>query len=266
MERLIRQGLAGSADQTIKIPSISEKQRRGSAGPGGCGACVDPAAQAGQTPVMCNLYRLDVASDILGDVFSAEVGADPWTGGYVAPGRPAPVVLRQDHRVRALVPRIWGVPPPPKGDRPITNIRNLESPFWIGTLRHVGARCLVPVTRFQEWGGRTGARTQHWFSVPSQPVFAFAGICRDSEVPSFAFLTTAPNPLVGAAHPKAMPLVLHREDWETWLTADWKTASRLVAPFPSQLMREEDAPQAANSGEIRAMARPQAIDLFSEGA
>ena len=215
---------------------------------------------------MCNLYRLDVSADILGDVFSAEVGADPWTGGYVAPGRPAPVIVRQDNRVRAIVPRLWGVPPPPKGDKPITNIRNLESPFWIGTLRHVGARCLVPVTCFQEWGGRAGARTQHWFSVPSQPVFAFAGICRDSEVPSFAFLTTQANPLVAKVHPKAMPVILPPEDWATWLAADWKTASRLVASFPSQLMRVEDGPQGSNSGENRAPAPSRAMDLFGEGA
>ena len=211
---------------------------------------------------MCNLYRLDVPADVLGDVFSAEVGADPWAGGYVAPRRPAPVVIRQENRVRAMVPRLWGVPPPPKGDRPVTNIRNLQSPFWIGNLRYIGSRCLVPVTSFQEWGGRAGARTQHWFSIPSQPIFAFAGIWRDSEVPSFALLTTDPNPLVATVHPKAMPLILQPEDWETWLSADWKTACKLVAPFPSQLMRMEAAPATNKAGENRVSAVPEPIDLF----
>ncbi|MFN5760106.1 MAG: DUF159 family protein, partial [Sphingomonadaceae bacterium] len=78
---------------------------------------------------MCNLYRLDVPATVLGDVFSADVGADIWAGGYVAPGKPAPVIVRQDNRVRAIVPRMWGVPPPPRVEKPITNIRNLESPF-----------------------------------------------------------------------------------------------------------------------------------------
>lgn len=211
---------------------------------------------------MCNLYRLDARAEILGDVFGAEVGADPWLGGYVAPGKPAPVILRQDNRVRAVAPRIWGVPPPPKGDRPVTNIRNLESPFWIGSLRYIGSRCLVPVTSFQEWGGRAGARTQHWFSVPSQPVFAFAGIWRESEVPSFAFLTTDPNPLVAGVHPKAMPLILQPDDYETWLAADWKTASKLVAPFPSQLMRMESPGRDGKAGENRPSAQAKAIDLF----
>lgn len=214
---------------------------------------------------MCNLYRLDSPAQTIGEIFDAVVGVDPWTGGYVAPGRPAPVIMRRDDGVRVMVPRLWGVPPPPKGDRPVTNIRNLESPFWIGSLRHVGARCLVPVTSFQEWGGRAGARSAYWFSVPSRPVFAFAGLMRDSEVPSFAFLTTAPNALVSRVHPKAMPMILHPEDYDGWLSADWKTASRLVAPFPAQLMHMETAPPAAQRPENRQPSRSPTIDLFSRG-
>ena len=214
--------------------------------------------------VMCNLYRLDAPAHQIADIFDAQAGGDPWVGGYVAPGRPAPVIVRQD-RGRVIVPRMWGVPPPPKGDHPITNVRNLSSPFWIGTLRHIGARCLVPVTSFQEWGGRAGARTQHWFSLPSRPIFAFAGILRDSEVPSFAFLTTEANPLVGSVHPKAMPLILHPEDYESWLAADWKRASQLVAPFPSQLMHMESSPEVGRTSENRRAGGGLPIDLFGAG-
>jgi putative SOS response-associated peptidase YedK len=41
---------------------------------------------------------------------------------------------------------------------------------------------------------------------------------------------------VGAVHPKAMPVILHAEDYDRWLTAEWKDAKALVEPFPSQLM------------------------------
>jgi putative SOS response-associated peptidase YedK len=158
---------------------------------------------------MCNLYRLDAHAAEIAAYFDSSPGADPWSPDYVAPGKFAPVIV-QGTSGRIMVPRQWGVPPPPKiaaeGGRPVTNVRNLESPFWIGTLRHTEFRCLVPVTRFMEWGGVKGMRQQHWFSVPSEPIFAFAGIWRDSEVPSFAFLTCDPNPLVGAVHPKARGL------------------------------------------------------------
>lgn len=188
---------------------------------------------------MCNLYRLDAPANQIAMALGAETNGDVWAGGYVAPGRYAPVVIRGEDGVRRMVPRQWGVPPPPKGDHVVTNVRNLASPFWIGTLRHTQFRCLVPTTRFQEWGGHKGARTQHWFSVPSIPVFAFAGIWRDSEVASFAFLTTEANAVVAPIHPRAMPVILHPEDYELWLAGDWKQAQRLAAPFPSQLMHME---------------------------
>ncbi len=187
---------------------------------------------------MCNLYRLDAAAHDMASLFDADPGVDPWDGGYVAPGRFGPVITGQ--KKRALRPMHWGYPPPPRGDRPVTNVRNLESPFWIGNLRHTELRCLIPATRFQEWSGKSGAKKQHWFSLPSQPIFAMAGIWRDTtDMPVFAMLTTEPNALVEPLHPKAMPVILHPEDYDVWLTADWKDAKRLVAPFPSQLMAVE---------------------------
>jgi putative SOS response-associated peptidase YedK len=187
---------------------------------------------------MCNLYRLDVPSNQIAGIFDAEPGIDPWDGGYVAPGKFGPIIT-QHQSSRQMRPALWGYPPPPRGDRLVTNVRNLESPFWIGRLRHPALRCLVPVTRFQEWSGPKGAKQQHWFSVPNQPVFAFAGIWEDTgEMHHFAFLTTDPNPMVARVHPKAMPVILHPEDFDVWLTAEWRDAERLVAPFPSQLMAE----------------------------
>ncbi len=190
---------------------------------------------------MCLLYRLDSSAKAIAGLFAADPGADPWTGDYVAPGKFAPVIV-QGKDSRRLVPRVWGVPPPPKvaaeGGRPVYNVRNLDSPFWTGTLRHTEFRCLVPVTSFMEWGGVRGAKTQHWFTVPSEPVFAFAAIWRDSEVPSFALLTCDSNPLVGAVHDKSMPVILNPWDYDRWLTGDWADARGLVDPFPSQLMAE----------------------------
>lgn len=209
---------------------------------------------------MCLLYRLDKPGAEIARLFDchfgADPGADPWTPDYVAPGKFAPVIV-QAREGRRLIPRQWGVAPPPKvlaeGGRPVCNVRNLDSPFWVGTLRHTKYRCLVPVTSFMEWGGvppaaagssKKPARTQHWFSVPSEPVFAFAGLWRDSEVPSFAFLTCEPNPLVGAVHDKSMPVIVAPWDYDRWLTADWPDAHNLVGPFASQMMTKTATPPA----------------------
>ncbi len=194
---------------------------------------------------MSNLYRLDATAADIAERFQADPGADPWNGDYVAPGRFAPVIVGGAKGGRRIVPRFWGVPAPTSfsmsGGRPITTVRNLESPFWIGTLRHTDYRCLVPVTAFQLWAqdkdAARGRSIQHWFSLAAAPLFAFAGIWRDSEVPSFAFLTCEPNRIVAAVNPGAMPMILHTEDHDRWLRADWKAAQSLVTPFPSQLMR-----------------------------
>ena len=72
--------------------------------------------------------------------------------------------------------------------KPVTNARNLESPFWCSMLTAPNHRCMVPATDFQEFTAQPNAdtrkKTANWFSVPSRPVFAFAGIWRKiGEVP-----------------------------------------------------------------------------------
>jgi putative SOS response-associated peptidase YedK len=194
---------------------------------------------------MTSLYRLDAPAAKIAAAFGAEADDDPWTSDYVAPARPAPVIVSDGRggSRRWLRPKLWGVPPPPQGTQPVTHVRNLQSPFWIGTLRHAELRCLIPATAFAYWSGVEGARRQLWFSVPSQPIFAFAGVVRQGEDwPCFAMLTTEANRLVAHHQPKAMPVILHREDHATWLSGEWRAAVALAVPFPSQSMTAGDAP------------------------
>lgn len=136
---------------------------------------------------------------------------------------------------------VWGVPLTVPGKRPgatvtkhVTNVRNLSSPFWRSMLANPEQRCLVPFTAFAEPKPNAG-REEVWFKVTSEPVSAFAGIWRASEAGNvFAFLTCEPNPLIAPIHPKAMPVILQREDYQGWLNGG--DAQCLAAPFPSQLM------------------------------
>jgi len=73
--------------------------------------------------------------------------------------------------------------------------------------------------------------------VPSRPIFGFAGIWRPTDRGNaYGFLTTEPNAIVAPIHPKAMPVILHDDDYDRWLNAPWEELSELVAPYPSQLM------------------------------
>ncbi len=54
----------------------------------------------------------------------------------------------------------------------------------------------------------------------------------------FAFLTTSANAEVGAVHPKAMPVILTREEeLDAWLAAPWPEAARLQRPLPDGSLR-----------------------------
>lgn len=197
---------------------------------------------------MCNLYKVRTTAQEMARLFDAI--PDPTNKiavekDYVAPGKPGHVVREEDGQ-RLLSAMSWGFP---FQGKPVTNVRNYTSPFWKSALANPARRCLVPVTEFQEWSVApmpdTGKKKAFWFSVPSQPVFAFAGIWRPTEgVPVYSFLTCGydgdpANHVVGAIHPKACPVVLHEEDYDRWLHTDLEDAIGLASPFPSQLMAVE---------------------------
>lgn len=163
----------------------------------------------------------------------------------MSPGRPGLTITAADGR-RQLHTMRWGFPPPPNVRSPVVNVRNYASPFWRSALKNPARRCLVPVTSFQEWSVDPdpviGKKRPHWFSLPSRPIFAFTGVWRPTETgPAYAFLTTGydgdpATHLVGAVHPKAMPVILHDEDHDRWLQAPVEEALTLAAPYPSQLL------------------------------
>jgi len=190
---------------------------------------------------MCNRYRVTAKDRDLAERYGVElpeyenVTLPP---PEIFPKRPGWVVVRDSRGQRRLGPMDWGFPPPPSAKAPVTNIRNLASPFWREGLARPERRCLVPVTEFCEWEGAAGAKVARWFSVPSVPIFSFAGLWKPVEGGGvFAFLTCEPNSLVEPIHPKAMPVILHPDDEERWLTGTVEEVLPLAAPFPSQLMQ-----------------------------
>ena len=203
---------------------------------------------------MTPLYRLDPHAQAIAARFGAVAGSDPWAGGSIAPGQFAPMITqgreaiagpRQPGQPRRMVPRLWGVPPPPsvagRGGA-VLSVRNPDSPFWIGNLRNSEFRCLVPASQFMIWGkgvDREGKRVRHWLACTDQPLFAFAGVWKDSEIPSFALLTCEPNALLRSLGAERMPALLPNdpEAWRLWLNGGWDRAAKLVQPYSSSAMR-----------------------------
>ena len=157
-------------------------------------------------------YRLDADASEVAAALRADPAGDIWPGGAVAPGGYAPVVISDRDHGRHIVPRQWGVPPPPRGSHVVPFVRNLDSPFWIGTLRHTQFRCLVPMTHVR--------KGSDWLAQPGGAVVACAGIWRDSEMPSVAILTSQTG--------DALPVIVPADAFDIWLRADIRIARRLI--------------------------------------
>ncbi len=129
---------------------------------------------------MCNLYSIYTTQEAMRRAF--EVSRD--SAGNVPPlpaifpDQMAPVVRSVDGE-RELIQMRWGFPPPPKvGNQPVTNVRNISSPFWRTWLKPQH-RCLVPLTSFSEYKDTKPRKTPVWFALnKNRPLAAFAGIWR----------------------------------------------------------------------------------------
>ncbi|MAL00176.1 MAG: hypothetical protein CL807_01140 [Citromicrobium sp.] len=188
---------------------------------------------------MCNLYKIRSSHTEIADFFDAvaqDFGAN--TAEEVYPGYPAPVVAQGMVR-----PMVWGFPlqrtgakGQPLKPKPVNNTRTdkLKSFFWRYSFEE--RRCLIPVSRFAEAEGERGAMTRTWFSVPDQPLFATAGIWRQTDEwgEAFSMIMTEANPQVAPIHNR-MPVILPRDNWAQWLEGTPQEAYRLCAPFAQPL-------------------------------
>ncbi len=137
---------------------------------------------------MCNLYTQTTAREAARRLFKVEpafdlLGNHPIENeGSVYPDKDAPVVRTRRDGARELLMMRWGFPPAEEKGRPVTNVRNLSSPYWRGWLDKPAFRCLVPAERFAEpHPTRKDAKgwvDNEWFGMANGEPFAFAGIWR----------------------------------------------------------------------------------------
>ncbi len=196
---------------------------------------------------MCNLYSMTATVDEMRRIFGAFEGDTNNLPAFneIYPGHQAPILRRTGDAGLKLEMMKWGFPGPPSGGgKPVTNVRNLASPFWRNALNDPLRRCVVPVTSFCEWTAEpdptTKRKSKVWFGLHADdhPLFAFAGLWRPGVDGSFmAFLTCDANATVGAVHPKAMPVMLRPIDVGRWLDSETADACALALPFADTAMR-----------------------------
>lgn len=179
---------------------------------------------------------MDTSASEVAKLFGAADAGGSNAPAEIYPGYPGMVVAGGE--LRSMV---WGFPlalkskktGAPLKPKPVNNVRSdkLDSGFWRPSFQ--SRRCLIPVTEFAEAEGEKGRMTRTWFALPDQPVFAVAGIWRDTAEwgPAYSMVMTEACIHVADVHDR-MPVILRRDDWSDWLDGPPDAAALLCRPYP----------------------------------
>jgi putative SOS response-associated peptidase YedK len=186
---------------------------------------------------MCGRYVLSIDADQLQLAFDlATLPADLTPRYNIAPTQPVPVISNEaPSRLSAYR---WGLIPhwaddPAIGNRMI-NARSEtlhEKPSFRAAYKR--QRCLIPASGFYEWKQTADGNKQPVFiQVADQAVFAFAGLWESWKSPqgetvrSCTIITTQANDALRDLHHR-MPVILHAEDYDLWLSSQEQTHETL---------------------------------------
>jgi putative SOS response-associated peptidase YedK len=213
---------------------------------------------------MCGRYGFSVknAKDVSERFNTYNELADYKPRWNILPGQQNPVITK--HSPNYISRMVWGlIPSWAKYDSFRFNtinarVEGIESksvyrkPFRT-------QRCLVPATGFYEPDKIHYSKPPfpwHYFQLKEQPLFGFAGIYdiwkdkqTGKEIYSYTIITTTPNALVGKIHDR-MPVILQKEDEETWLNPDITEPEHLLPllqPYPADQMEEWQVGDAARN-------------------
>jgi len=166
---------------------------------------------------VCNLYAVRKSAEEVAAHFAAEITKPFEQHEETAKGQPGMIV--RGHNGRRLVQQLrWGFPRLTANMRAtnqaptaVNLVADLTNPMWSETEQDPRYRCLIPVTAFAEPAGKRGSMTRTWFRVKEEPIFAWAGFCRNTPLwgPVYGGMTSDSNAAVAPFNPR-MPVLLYR--------------------------------------------------------
>jgi putative SOS response-associated peptidase YedK len=172
-----------------------------------------------------------------------------------APTQLVPVirVLRHEDGERRAIGMRWGFIPkwsrgkPTKYSTINARVEAMEQSNMYKDAWFAGQRCIFPVSGFYEWHVNEDGSKTPFYIHPSGDgeQFAIAGLWEESttdegeDVLSCVILTMGANALLAEIHNDKgrMPLILHKEDADTWLKGTLEEARQLIQEYPAELMR-----------------------------
>ncbi len=149
----------------------------------------------------------------------------------VAPTQEMPVI--EKHSPNSVHIRKWGIKPG-WANTFLINAQSEKlatSKTWSKAFRE--SRCIIPATYFFEWKKLSDGKQPYLFRLKNKKMFGFAGLVltyhddNKKEQHGFVIITTTPNKTMAEVHNR-MPVILKREDEETWLNPDETEAENLL--------------------------------------
>lgn len=203
---------------------------------------------------MCGRYELtDPKLEAKFKAYSE--GFDIHPNFNVAPTQVMPVVVA-DEKGRQLELMHWGIPRMIGKDK-VKEIINTRSDkaferFWGNTVLH--RRCLVPATGFFEWKTDKDGKQPFYIHPTDQELFAFAGIWSEwtskegEKMKTYSIMTTEPNKVMVDIHNR-MPVILHEEDYDAWLTPedDRNVIEPLLRPYEDNNLEAYEVSKEVNN-------------------
>ena len=189
----------------------------------------------------------------------------------IAPTQEVPIIVGESPN--KVVMMRWGLVPswakdPKIGNRLINARAETVStkPAFRASLK--SKRCLVPASGFYEWKRAAEGKVPYYIHRKDDEIFAFAGLYdrwkspEGSEMLSFTIITTTPNSLMKEIHDR-MPVILKREDEETWLAKDaleTDSITRILSPYPARMLEAYRVSTAVNNpqNESEGLVKPVA--------
>jgi putative SOS response-associated peptidase YedK len=192
---------------------------------------------------MCNLYRMTKNHAEVANWFEAmdEIGGANLPS-EVYPGSPGVVIA--DGKAKSMV---WGFPlvlkskktGQPLKPKPVNNARTDKLGSYMWRFSFEERRCLIPLTAWAEAEGAKGSMTRTWISMPDEPLFAAAGIWRNTDEWGAAYSMVMTDATGDAAQVHSrMPVILTPDSYLQWTDGTPSEAKRLAVAYQGPLVIE----------------------------
>ena len=192
---------------------------------------------------MCNLYRMTKNHAEVANWFEAmdEIGGANLPS-EVYPGSPGVVIA--DGKAKSMV---WGFPlvlkskktGQPLKPKPVNNARTDKLGSYMWRFSFEERRCLIPLTAWAEAEGAKGSMTRTWLSMPDEPLFAAAGIWRNTDEWGAAYSMVMTDAMGDAAQVHSrMPVILTPDSYLQWTDGTPSEAKRLAVAYQGPLVIE----------------------------